>query len=343
MRIAALVPVWSPNSMYRVMQPMLELAERGHAVGMWQVSNLEDPQAILDFDVLYGWRAYEDSFLRLWRMAKDAGLALVWDNDDDLRAIDAPNRDQKQVYAGYRGDRVFRKMLSIMRMSQLVTTPSETLAGRFREASGADVRVIENHVESIVEPGRARWWAKDTGPVVVGWIANREHRADVDRLRLREPLQRLLDENPNVEVLTIGCGLSLDGRYSHVPGLAFEELREHVSRFDVGIAPIADTAFNRSRSSIKIKEYAALGIPWLASPIGPYADLGEQQGGSLVPDNGWFDALNALVRDTRRRRRLARAGIAWAKAETISANGHVWEAVMAEAAAMVPSRAAGRS
>jgi glycosyltransferase involved in cell wall biosynthesis len=276
-------------------------------------------------------------------MARDAGLALVWDNDDDLRSIDAPSRDQKQVYGGYRGNRVFREMIGIMRSSQVITAPSATLADRFHEVSGADVRVIENHVESIVEPARSRWWTKDTEPVVVGWVANREHRADVDRLRLREPLQRLLDENPNVEVMTVGCGLSLDGRYSHVPGVAFGDLREHVSRFDVGIAPIADTTFNRARSSIKVKEYAALGIPWLASPIGPYADLGEQQGGSLVPDDRWFDALNALVRDARRRRRLGRAGITWAKAETIGANGHVWEAVMAEAAAKVPSRTAGRT
>jgi hypothetical protein len=344
MRIAALVPIWSPNAVYRVMQPMLELARRGHAVGMWQVSNLEDPRTLLDFEVLYGWRAYEQSFMRLARMAKDAGLALVWDNDDDLRSIDAPSADQKRVYGGYSGNRVFRDMLAIMRMSQLVTTPSATLADRYRAASGADVRVIENHVESIVEPERSHRWTRTAERVVVGWVANREHGADADRLRLREPLQRLLGEHPRVEIVTVGVNLTLDGdRYRHVPGVAFGELREHVARFDVGIAPIADTAFNQARSNIKVKEYAALGIPWLASPIGPYAALGEREGGALVADGGWYEALDGLVRDARRRRRLARAGIAWAKAETIGANFHRWEAVMQEAVAKAPSRAAGRS
>ena len=39
---------------------------------------------------------------------------------------------------------------------------------------------------------------------------------------------------------------------------------------------------NRARSNIKLKEYAAAGACWLASPIGPYVGLGEKQGGRLV-------------------------------------------------------------
>jgi hypothetical protein len=52
---------------------------------------------------------------------------------------------------------------------------------------------------------------------------------------------------------------------------------------------------------VRVKEYAAAGVRWLASPIGPYAGLGEKQGGRLVPDGRWFEELDRLIRDERAR------------------------------------------
>jgi hypothetical protein len=91
-------------------------------------------------------------------------------------------------------------------------------------------------------------------------------------------------------------------------------------------------SFNRVRSNIKVKEYAACGVPWLASPIGPYRDLGEQQGGRLVPDFGWVDALADVVTDDRARETLAERAAAWGRTQTVAGNVGEWEAVFAEAA-----------
>ena len=231
------------------------------------MSNLGDPRKILDFDVLYGWRLHEgrSSALRGWPQTPASPSCGT--TNDDLRTIDAPSPEQRRAYGGYNGHQVFRRMVGVMRTCALVTTPSAELGKRYEAASGAEVRVVENHVESIVEPPRRRWWSSDPERIVVGWVANREHRADVDLLGLSAPFQRLLDAHPTVEVMSVGCDLRLDGRrYHHIPSVEFDELRSAIAQFDVGVAPIADTPFNRARSSIKVKEYAALGIPWLASP-----------------------------------------------------------------------------
>src|SRR5207249_1565318 len=84
----------------------------------------------------------------------------------------------------------------------------------------------------------------------------------------------------------------------------FLELPHRIGSFDIGLAPLADLPGNRARSDIKVKEYAASGVPWLASPVGPYVQLGEEQGGRLVPDDLWFEALDRLV--SRRREGLRR-------------------------------------
>ncbi len=105
-----------------------------------------------------------------------------------------------------------------------------------------------------------------------------------------------------------------------------------IASFDIGIALIDDIPFNRARSDVKVKEYAAAGVPWLASPIGPYAGLGEKQGGRLVADDDWFAALDRLVRKERERHKLAKRAASWAREESLERNLHRWEAVMVEAA-----------
>ena len=98
---------------------------------------------------------------------------------------------------------------------------------------------------------------------------------------------------------------------------------------------MTDTAVNQARSDIKLKEYAAAGVPWLASPIGPYADLGEQQGGRLVADGDWLHAIDALMGDAEARRLLSQRGLRWAAGETIEAHVDVWERTFEDAIAQV--------
>jgi glycosyltransferase involved in cell wall biosynthesis len=103
----------------------------------------------------------------------------------------------------------------------------------------------------------------------------------------------------------------------------------------IAIAPLANLPFNMTRSDIKLKEYAASGVPWLASPVGPYIGLGEREGGVLVPDDGWFDALDRLVCHQRDRRRLARRARSWAKDQMIEMAADRWERVF-ETSARTP-------
>ena len=107
--------------------------------------------------------------------------------------------------------------------------------------------------------------------------------------------------------------------------MQYQQLARYVGSFDVGIAPIADIPFNRAKSNVKVKEYAAMGVPWLASPIGPYAGLGEKQGGRLVADGRWHEELERLVDDERARRKLAKRGVKWGDGQRLRRNMGGWE------------------
>jgi glycosyltransferase involved in cell wall biosynthesis len=224
----------------------------------------------------------------------------------------------------------------MVRLADVVTTPSATLAELYRELGAEDVRVIENHVpdDAIAQaPSRASTRRNGDGSdLLVGWVAGTEHRIDVERLPIGAVLGRLLDEHPGLRVTTVGAWLGIrHERYQHVDGVPYVDLAPTIASFDVGIAPIADLPLNRARSNVKLKEYAAAGVPWLASPIGPYAAMGEGEGGRLVGDDDWPGALERLLTSARDRRKLAKRALKWGRGQTISANLGPWEAALSAA------------
>ena len=64
---------------------------------------------------------------------------------------------------------------------------------------------------------------------------------------------------------------------------------------DAAVAPLEDHSFNRAKSKLKLLEYGILGIPIVASDIGPYRATPATLVGPAPAD--WIDAVRALVAD----------------------------------------------
>lgn len=77
--------------------------------------------------------------------------------------------------------------------------------------------------------------------------------------------------------------------------------------WDIGLAPLADTPFNRCKSIIKTLDYAALDMAVVASDMPVYqGSLAAGPGGLLVPNDAssWYGALSWLVRDRQAREKM---------------------------------------
>lgn len=327
MRIAFLADPATNNGFYRGTGPMVVLDALGHRI----VRLSEDPprtplERVRDIDVLFIHRYCDGHALALARAARAAGAAVVWDNDDDMGSVPKDS----SAYRRYGGMQWERRLVAMRRMFafvDLVTTTNETLAARLATVGSTPTATISNYVP-------LQWIRDDRRPhagVTIGWIAGLEHQLDVDRIPVVPALQRLLEERDDVAVHTFGLKLGLRGaRTSHTDVVPLLELTERAAAFDVGIAPLADIAMNRARSDIKLKEYAAAGLSWLASPVGPYAGLGERQGGRLVADDRWYEELSRLVDKEKDRRKLAKKARKWVEGETLERNAHRWEALLTE-------------
>jgi glycosyltransferase involved in cell wall biosynthesis len=71
--------------------------------------------------------------------------------------------------------------------------------------------------------------------------------------------------------------------------------------FDIGIAPLVDCNFNRSKSNLRWLEYSALKVPCVATDISHFREtINHGKDGFLVEDNDlgvWLDNLERLVLD----------------------------------------------
>ena len=74
------------------------------------------------------------------------------------------------------------------------------------------------------------------------------------------------------------------------------ELPRTYANFDIGIVPLNDIPFNRAKSYIKGLEYAAAGIPFVASPLPEYKYLSEQGIGRIAhTKEEWINHFDELL------------------------------------------------
>ncbi len=330
MRIASLVPEQTVESIYRSIVPMQALAHRGHSVHVEERNEIRDPALLLGYDAVQVVRICHPMMVRLSRRLQQHGVAVVWDNDDPRVALleeeaKAPGQD------GMAAQRFFTSMRAMARVADAVTTPSEGLARLHAADSRREVQILPNQLPPTFK--RPERLMPHQG-IHIGWLAMARHASSFAALGMRETLDHLLARHAHLTITGVGLDLGLKSRrYTHVPFVPYGTMPENLPHFDFAIAPLADTAVNLARSDVKLKEYAAAGVPWLASPIGPYAGLGEQQGGRLVPEGEWFAAIEALMGDADTRRVLSQRGMRWAAGETIEAHIDIWERTFEDAIA----------
>jgi len=316
LRLAVVTSQRVVNSVYRAL-PLLALRGRGWDVQLDAEGAQLAAGGLHEFDVVHVFRYHERTARRAIRALRDGGAAIVWDNDDDLSSPNALRSQQTHA-----------QLVEVLGLAHVVTTTSPLLAEQYRGWGATEAHVVENYLPDYYAAERPQ---RD-GKLTIGWTAAGEHAHDLKALQIRDTLERLLATDPRVRVVSAGLQLGLPSdRYVYTEVVQYQDLARYVGGFDVGIAPIADVPFNRAKSNVKVKEYAAMGVPWLASPIGPYAELGERQGGRLVPDDRWYEELERLLSDERARRKLAKRGVKWAGGQRLRRNLDRWEGAVRRA------------
>jgi len=85
---------------------------------------------------------------------------------------------------------------------------------------------------------------------------------------------------------------------------------EDFQSFDIGLYPIVDDGWSAAKSGFKAVQYMAVGIPYVVTPLGACAEIGEPgvTHFSASSRDEWCGALSRLLRDGELRGRLGQAG-----------------------------------
>lgn len=234
---------------------------------------------------------------------------LIYQTDDLIWAVppDMPNSERftSEIKGGIRE--------TIRRSDAVICSTPELAehAGRLNPQSYVTLNAIDYALrdwETI--PPRHELLA---GKVVIGWAGG--DRPAKDFQGVGWAVSQVLKDYPQSILALVGSLTTCKDvcKYLSVPHeravifppVPFDEYPQALGQFDIGIAAISDTPFNRCKSELKITEYGALGIPYVASRVSPYTrfhGLSSGEGGYLCSSpRDWYMALSALVADTERR------------------------------------------
>jgi glycosyltransferase involved in cell wall biosynthesis len=247
---------------------------------------------------------------RLAAHCRRQGIALLYDLDDDLIDV-GPEHPE---YAELQPKAALVAQLVETADAVWVSTSAlgDKLAGMGRHAT-----IVANGLDERIWAAPSPSPSPNSGPLRILYMGSATH--DADFALVAPALARLVGESSGrvaFDMIGVSAKPDMPPWVNRVPMpvLAAQSYPGFVGwaarrgGWDVGVAPLADTPFNRCKSAIKAMDYAGMGLPIIASDMPAFrGSLADGRGGMLAAntDAAWYDALALLINNPQLRTALA--------------------------------------
>jgi GT2 family glycosyltransferase/glycosyltransferase involved in cell wall biosynthesis len=235
--------------------------------------------------------------------ARNTGATLLYDVDDDLLNI-ARNHPEAETLRP-KAPTVRR----ILGLADAVWVSTEPLAESLKRAA-REITVVPNGLDERIWAAAPPNYPPPSGPAHLFCMGTTTHERDFAMIlpvlvRLKEEFAR------DVEIDLIGMTVSTDlpigiNRVGvpHQASLSYPGFVNWLTTvrpgWHIGLAPLLDTPFNRSKSPIKVMDYTAMGLAVVASDVDVYrGSAADGPAGQLVANDprAWHAALGWLIRN----------------------------------------------
>lgn len=259
--------------------------------------------------------------------AQKNGKKVVLDMDDNY--LDLPKSNK--YYETFKPKSRRRAMQgTVLSFADALTVSTYPLKERLSEHLKYMYQ-IDKPIYVIPNMNDSKFWKtkvkpkKDKNKIVIGYAGSNSHMDDL--AMIMPAMSKLMTKYDNLHFQLLGSvevekvpelfkGFSKDALDRIDLGPVTPTFNEYPNwlgqqPWDIGIAPLVDTAFTRCKSHIKIMEYAMFKIPCVASRVYPYfMPLGGKQISIdnetllLARSNEWEKKLTMLIEDKELRKKL---------------------------------------
>ena len=297
-RVLAILPGFIPSTQLHIVKPLAALHRAGSIEAAFALEHGVFHHSLARAEVVVFCRNTEPAYNWILDLALAWGKPVVYDLDDNFFEL-PPTTD---VGRYHRAPERLAQLERYLKNASLVRVYSEAL----REQVGP----LNPNVVKL------------EGPVDWTLIPSRPTRNDTSKVRIVYPTSRVEDELASLFLDDLERLLAVyDGQLEmcfwgyhprelrghpavrFIPAIAnYDRFFRNFARFgfDVGLAPLRDDLFHRSKTDVKFREYAACGIAGVYSNVGSYAKSVEHEVTGLLVSNqpgSWFDAVSRLVKD----------------------------------------------
>jgi hypothetical protein len=263
------------------------------------------------------------------QMMRQNGIAVVVDMDDDMSKIHPDNI----AFHTYRHRTAtplsWKWALESCKRATFVTTTTRALQREYaRHGRGM---IIQNYV-----PEKCLTYDKpDTGNF--GWAGTTKSHPN-DLQVTGQTVQHLINEGERFRVVGGKSKVKECLRLAELPQATGSIelnrwIRVMAETYDVGMIPLAPTAFNAAKSNLKGKEHMAAGIPFVYSPREDYRVLAKASGCGIPAESprDWYTQLKRLLTDEILRKEQADMGKQFMMDQTYQKQAWRWMTAWEEA------------
>lgn len=314
-RVLAILPNLIPSTVITIVKPLVQLHRAGRVDARIALEWLATPRDVRRADLVVFCRNIRPRYASLLEAATNRGIPVVYDLDDNFFEL-PPDPDSGRHYLTPERRAMLNRYLG---GASLVRVYSEPLRARAATVNRRVVKMFAPVDAGLIAPDRQRPQRKRIA-IVYATSRAQDHLYQTFMPALRRVLQ---DYAGRVEAHFWGYkppGLgALRGARHQPPMRSYDRFVRRFRRagFEIGLAPLLDDPFHRSKTNNKFREYGACRIAGIYSDVDVYSScVTDAETGLLVSNepDAWYRAMVRLIENPE-----LRAGIqdrAWAYVRT---------------------------
>lgn len=248
---------------------------------------------------------------------KQQKIATVCHIDDDLLNLNADLGAEIQKRQGDPVVQAARRVL--LEQTDLIYASTAFLGDRFSEQFPQQqvfYGMYAPYLDFLLEDD-SRSRPPNAAPTV-GYMGSKGHQVDLDLIA--DEIAQVMSDRPDLRFETFGtiampAALQsfTDRVKSYKTNTDYAGFLNHLHQlnWDIGLAPLKDTEFNRCKAPTKYVEYTTCGIPTIASDGYVYEQFAPDEQIVRAKPGEWADKIRLLLDDESLRRSLVASGQAY--------------------------------